>query len=299
MKLIKRVWAQLRLAILQPQGVRYLCIIGGLIIASVGMLWCLTQWREMFMNSIQAVNYVKFIQSLGLFTVIVSLLILIRGYQSFFTRKLEFLSREILYDKYITKLGLEGTNSNVIEQRLTIDTIRAPQLAFAVGFGLVEAVITVPVFVITVAKLTAWYVLPAVLLYVCIGIYLANRIAKPLKQLDYDQQAKEAELYRKVIVWSKEFEGAPPSLHWVKENWKALALRAKLLGFFQSGHGQLGNIIPILVMSPQYFSGAITVGVLWASADACGRVVDSLTYLIDKRDVISELDACVTRLEEI
>lgn len=297
-QLVRRI-ASIFAVVTKDKKVRQLMLGVGLLVATtVALLLGLSYWREFFISQIQAVSYKGFLKALGIFSLIAGSLVLVKGYHAFLMRKLEMRAREILYHKYMSRLAGNGTSSATPEQRVTVDLIRAPQLVFSILFGLLEASIILVTFGIAMSKVAAWFVFPAILVYAGIGMVVSARIAKPLKKLDIDNQQKEANLYRELIVWFKS-GGKIPDLNPVKYNWMALATRSKVLGFFVSGHGQLGAIIPFLVLSPGYFTGVFTMGILWQVADMAGRVIDSLTYLIDRRADISEVDACIERLEQL
>jgi len=148
-------------------------------------------------------------------------------------------------------------------------------------------------------KIANPWVFPVLVIYAAIGTYFAGKLAKPLKELDYQQEGREGSLYAKLMVWTKSPSTAPPALDEVKQNWVILANRNKLLGFFQSAYGQVGVIIPYLIMAPFYFTSTMTVGILFQVADSARNILDALMVIIDRRDVIAQLDATTKRIEEL
>lgn len=63
-----------------------------------------------------------------------------------------------------------------------------------------------------------------------------------------------------------------------------------------TGYGYIDNILPIVVMAPQYFAGAIKIGVIVQSVKAFRQVLNSLSLVVDQIDQLSLFAAGVNRL---
>src|SRR5262249_56025631 len=66
----------------------------------------------------------------------------------------------------------------------------------------------------------------------------------------------------------------------IRANWRELMRYTKRLTFFTVGYNQAAIVFPILVASPRYFSGAITLGVLMQIANAFGQVQGALSWFV-------------------
>lgn len=302
MNLVIRTLSILKPA-LQDTKVRKLLLINvGIVLLAVAGIFGITHWRDYFISSIQAKEAAKFVYLLFAFAGIAGIVVIARGFQAYIAKLIEFRSREVLYDNYVEKL-ITGEISNqtvALEQRLTADTILIPRIAGGIFFGGLEAIVNIAVFGAMTAIAGPWYTIPVLFAYVVFGMLFAKRIGAPLVQMDYEQQSREARLYRAIIDWLPSRSAVTaPKMDEVKLNWLQLATRSKLLGFFTSSHGQLANVLPMALLASVYFTGTITMGKLFSLADAAGRLVDSLAFLIDRRSDINELNACCKRLEEL
>lgn len=63
-----------------------------------------------------------------------------------------------------------------------------------------------------------------------------------------------------------------------------------------TGYGYVDNILPIVVMAPQYFAGAIKIGVIVQAIKAFRQVLNSLSLVVDQIDQLSAFAAGVNRL---
>ena len=82
----------------------------------------------------------------------------------------------------------------------------------------------------------------------------------------------------------------------VISNYWQLMKQTKLLNFYVNGYAQIAVIVPLILASPQYFSGAMALGGLMQTVSAFGRVQDALSYFVESYDVIAQLAAVVHRL---
>jgi putative ATP-binding cassette transporter len=82
-------------------------------------------------------------------------------------------------------------------------------------------------------------------------------------------------------------------------NWTALVARQTRLVAFTAGYGHLTTLVPILIVSPAYLSGAITLGTLMQSALAFQRVEAGFAFCIGAYSKIAEWKAIMDRLRQM
>ena len=81
-------------------------------------------------------------------------------------------------------------------------------------------------------------------------------------------------------------------------NWTALVQRQTRLIAFTAGYGHISTVFPILVVSPAYLTGAITLGALVQAHLAFQRVEGAFAFCIGAYPKIAEWKAIVDRLAQ-
>jgi putative ATP-binding cassette transporter len=81
-------------------------------------------------------------------------------------------------------------------------------------------------------------------------------------------------------------------------NWTALVQRQTRLIAFTAGYGHVSTVFPILVASPAYLSGAITLGALMQAHLAFQRVEGAFAYCISAYPKIAEWKAVMDRIAQ-
>jgi putative ATP-binding cassette transporter len=142
-----------------------------------------------------------------------------------------------------------------------------------------------------------------------VGTAIAHWIGWPLVGLNFRQQRFEAD-FRFNLVRVREnseqiallsgeaAENARLGERFSKvaENFKLLISRQKRLTFFTQSHSQFAIILPYIVVSPAYFSGAMPLGGLTQTASAFNSVQESLSILVTIYRYMAEWAAVVERL---
>ena len=78
-----------------------------------------------------------------------------------------------------------------------------------------------------------------------------------------------------------------------------LMLSERRLMWLTSAYGMLLTVFPVLVASPRYFSGAITLGVLMQISSAFAQVTTSLNWFVDNFPRIADWRSHVERVAEL
>ena len=78
-----------------------------------------------------------------------------------------------------------------------------------------------------------------------------------------------------------------------------LAKKLKHLQYFQSLYGQLGVVIPLIIIAPAYFTTGMLLGSLMQANHMMGTIADNLSYGINNFEVFNKLLSCHRRLKEL
>lgn len=253
-------------------------------------------WRGEFYNKIQAYDANGVFIYLGVFSGLAALYVLFYGLNSYFTRYLEFSVREDLFERYKTS----WQNINVLnpEQRISNDLISFARLSIGLLKTIIDSSLKLPLFLFILFSIANWWVAGVLLIYAILGTIISRLVAKKLINLEYIQEQREAE-FRKSMTYAVDSKLPIPTLEDIKKNWKFLAVENKKLNFFVSGYAQLGVILPYLMMLPLYLSKKIALGTLFQAASAADSILDSLSTLVNSRDVIVELSMVTQRISEL
>jgi putative ATP-binding cassette transporter len=220
-------------------------------------------------------------------------------------------------------MQLTGDAADNPDQRIADDINQFVDKTLTISIRLLSAVVTLISFVAILwslsedAPLTLFgspiaipgYLVWTALIYSIIGTALAHWIGWPLVGLNFRQQRFEAD-FRFNLVRVREnseqiglLQGEPAEsarlrerFSHVAENFKRLISRQKRLTFFTQSHAQLAIILPYIVVSPAYFSGAVPLGGLTQTASAFGSVQESLSILVTIYRSMAEWAAVVERL---
>jgi putative ATP-binding cassette transporter len=153
------------------------------------------------------------------------------------------------------------------------------------------------------------YMVWVALFYSIFGTWLTHLIGRPLAMLNFNQQRLEAD-FRFALVRLREnvegiaLYGGEKEEHGnlalrfagVVQNWWAIMQRMKKLNGFVASFGQIANVFPIVVAAPRYFSGAMTLGGLFQTADAFSQVQGSLSWFVTAYSSLASWRATVERL---
>ena len=82
----------------------------------------------------------------------------------------------------------------------------------------------------------------------------------------------------------------------VMGNWYAIMSRQKKLSFFTAGYSQISTVLPVVMVSPAYFAGALNLGGLMQTATAFGSVQQALSFFVTSYRQIAEWRAVIDRL---
>ena len=155
------------------------------------------------------------------------------------------------------------------------------------------------------------YLIWTALAYAGIGTAVAHLIGWRLIPLQFNQQRFESD-FRFAIA--RVTDNAEPvalmggeavereelrTRFWrLVRNWTALVQRQTRLIGFTAGYGHVSTVFPILVVSPAYLTGAITLGALIQAHLAFQRVEGAFAFCIGAYPKIAEWKAIMDRLSQ-
>jgi|SRR5579862_8737938 len=274
-------------------------------------------WRNDFYNALQNLDEHAFFMQLGVFTLLAFGGIVVAVYQTYLQQMLQirwrrWLTRQYLRDwldsKSYYRLQLEGSETDNPDQRIAEDLNRFTDVSLSLTLGLMNSVVTLLSFLEILWVLSGPLTIPLgsagaipvpgymvwfALLYAIAGTWITFRIGRPLIALNFQQQRYEAD-FRFSLVRLREnteavalYGGEPRELATFRErfahvvdNFWAIMLRIKAIGWWTYFYSQFAIIFPYLVSAPRFFAKEIQLGGLMQTADAFGQVQSALSFFI-------------------
>lgn len=264
------------------------------VLALIGLSVAFNNWRGFFYNSIQIYDTQKIWLGIGIFIALAMVNVVVYGLSSFYQRFLEFGVRESLYNRF-TSGHKDVPNA---DQRLQDDTLKFARTSLNLMRALVDAAVRLPVFLWILASIAKPWMVAVVVVYALLGTLGSRKVAQPLVDLEFQQEAREAELRRSLIL-AIETKVKYPLLDRIKENWLLLATKNKVLAYYTSFYSQIGVILPFVMLLPLYLHHAILLGVLFQSSSAIEQVLQSMSIFVESRDLLVDLSMQTKRLGEL
>lgn len=304
-----------------------------LTIVLVGFDVVFNYWYNYFYNALQAYDMYFAIKLLAFFTILAGINIVVAVYRYYLSQLFGLQWRRWLtgqlMGRWLEKRGYYYLETFDIktdnpDQRIQEDVNGLIANSISLVVGLVSAVTTFPAFVYILWTLSGvmtihlgslgtvhihGYLVWVGLLYNLIGTLITFKIGRPLVNLNFEQQQREATFRFSAIdlrshaeqvalYRGEDHQKSILNFHFkrVLENWYAIILRQKLLLWFTGGFNQAAVLLPLLVALPNYFGKVFLLGGLMQSIRAFGSVQDSLSYLVNSYTAIAEWKATCNRL---
>src|SRR5947209_3645672 len=312
-------------------------LLTGVIGAELGLVYVavtVIQWNARFFNALEARDWNGFTRELFIFGLITIGAILYTACQYYFGQTLQIRWRRWLTERYVAIWMAEGRHYRIrfvdntvdnIHLRIANDVLLFLQRTHELGTGLLNSVVALLSFAIILWGLSAATPLPlfgvdlsfpgylvfTALAYAGIGTLVAHLIGWRLIPIQFNQQRFESD-FRFAIA--RVTDNAEPvalmggeaveraelrTRFWrLVRNWTALVQRQTRLIGFTAGYGHISTVFPILVVSPAYLTGAITLGALIQAHLAFQRVEGAFAFCIGAYPKIAEWKAIVDRLAQ-
>lgn len=292
----------------------------------------LNQWQGTFFDVLGKRDVVALGGQLLIFLAIVSVLLTLVVGQTWMQEMLkvrlrEWLTHELL-DEWLVpgrayRLGLAGQLGVNPDQRIEQDTRRLTELTTSLGVGLLQATLLLMTFITILWGLSSHdvfviegyhlaipgFMVWCALSYALIGSLLTWRVGRPLIGLNAELYAREAKLRFALVRVSESAEGIAlfggeqderrqlkGNLDGIVTSMRQLSGSLSRLTWVTSGYGWFAIVVPILVASPGYFSGDLTLGGVMMVVGAFSQVQASLRWFVDQFPAIADWRAALRRV---
>ena len=293
------------------------------------------EWYVLFYNSLQDRNWDAFLWSMVVFLGLATAMVILVVAQYFLGQSLIIRWREWMTRHYLENwlaqsrlYRVQFVNQPVdnIHLRIASDVYLFIQYTLELGTGLLSSIVTLASFVVILWGLSSLtpliafgvnvaipgYLVWVALLYAAIGTIVAHLIGRPLIALDFNQQRREADFRFAIARVADHSEPIAMMggetverttlinrFSALVSNWKTLVLRQSRLTTFATSYGQASTVFPVLVASPAYFLGILSLGVLMQTVSAFQRVEGAFAFFIAAYSKVAEWRALIDRLTQL
>jgi vitamin B12/bleomycin/antimicrobial peptide transport system ATP-binding/permease protein len=292
----------------------------------------LTSWNKPFYDALSRRDFADFLVELGVFFVIAGSLLVLNVAQRWLGETLKVklrdgLARDLIHDWMAPRRAFWLANAGSIgvnpDQRMHEDTRHLCELSVDLGIELLQASIlflTFAGYLWVLSRSFAFhfgghtYPIPgfmvwAAILYAGVGSLLSYWVGKNLIHRNAERYAREAELRFSLVRVNEHLDGISLASGEADEERRVnldltevLAATTRLvtgltnLTWVTAGFGWVTQVVPILVATPLYFSGKISLGGLMMAAAAFLQAVSSLRWFVDNFSTIADWRATLIRV---
>ncbi len=292
----------------------------------------LNKWNGEFFDAISRKDLADFLAHIGTFLPIVAVLLALTVLQTFMQERLKFRLREWiarhLLDEWlqpmrIYHLGFVGEDGRNPDQRIQEDTkligdATVDLLCGATG-SLLQMIAFIGVLWVLSTQVTfeigghliaiPGYMVWCVLAYALIGSGLTYWVGRPLIALNTERYAREAE-FRYALVRANDF-GESIALHAGEKDeqnflisslgsavdvMRRISTSLAQLTWITSGTGWVSIIVPMVVASPAYFHGGLTLGGLMMVTGAFTQVQGAMRWFVDNFSRLADWRSAIHRI---
>ena len=145
--------------------------------------------------------------------------------------------------------------------------------------------------------------------YAALGTAMTILLGRPLLGLNYAQSAREADFRASLIQVRENAESVALSrsesrlrerllkrIDELVQNFRRITSVNRNLGFFTTGYNYLVQIIPAVVVAPQFIRGEVEFGVITQAAVAFAQLLGAFSVIVNQFGAISALGAVIARL---
>ena len=287
-------------------------------------------WNGEFFNVLENRDLANFWSKLSEFIILAAVFTLIATYMVYLTKMLHIKWRTWMTTQYVDKwlknqayyrIQVLGGKTDNPDQRISEDIEKFVAITMSLLSGITRRLTSLFAFAAVLWELSGTteifgveiqgYMVWCCLIYATVGTFLTHVIGRELIPLNFNQQKYEADfrfsmmrvrensesiaLYGGEAVEKKNFQARFANV--ISNYWK-LMRRNKLLDFYTNSYGQVGNVAPIVVATPKFFSGQIQFGGLMETIAAFEQFRNSLNFFVDAYEALAELASVVRRLSE-
>jgi vitamin B12/bleomycin/antimicrobial peptide transport system ATP-binding/permease protein len=304
-----------------------------LTLGSVFMFVQLNEWNGQLFTALQNFNKKALFPLAVKFLIILFGIITVGAYCQYLSQLLQIKWREWMTQSMLNQ-WIKTRNHYFIQfakkplenpdQRISEDVREFVELSLNLSLGLLKQMVTLMSFIkilwtmsgslnfkiFNVQIVIPGYLVIGSLFYAIIGSILTHRIGKKLSQINYEQEQYEADFRFNLARFRENTESitlsraedyevsfALKKFLLIRENFKALINKQKQLGYFTNLFGNASQLVPLLLVTPQYFSRSIDLGGLMQTINSFGRVEQALSWFVHNYVEWSRWKAVVLRLE--
>ncbi|MBR0669554.1 ABC transporter ATP-binding protein/permease [Neoroseomonas soli] len=296
--------------------------------AQVAIAIRLNIWNADFFDALERRSMDRFMTQIGIFTLIVGSAVLANALHMVARRRVnlawrDWLTRRVVGDwmaeaRHYQVAQIPGDHDNP-DGRIAEDIRIAAEYAIDLAHSLLYATLLLITFVGVLWNLSGWVNLFGVpvpghmvalsLVYAVVGSAVAFLLGRPLVRATDLRQTREAD-FRFGLVRARETaepialargEGRERSriaalFDTIGPAWSAQTAGLSRLTGFSAGYLTLAPVFPILVTTPRYIEGVISLGGLMQTAQAFQQVTAALSWPVDNLQRIAEWRASVERV---
>ena len=298
------------------------------VIAQVALAIRLNLWSADLFNALERHATDRALAQIGIFTLIVLGMMATNTLHLLLRRHLQFDWRRWLTARVVGNWMAEarhyqadlipGDHANP-DGRIAEDIRIAVEGAIDLAASLLYCVLVLITFVGILWSLSGWINLAGVpvpghlvilaILYAGIGAVVAFVLGRPLVRATDVRQTREAD-FRFGLVRSRE-NAEPIALargeltererlvelfETIRRSWREQSTGLARLVVLSSGYTAVAGVLPLLVGTPRFLVGALTLGALMQSAQAFQQVTSALSWPVDNLPRIAEWRASVERV---
>ena len=298
------------------------------VIAQVALAIRLNLWSADLFNALERHATDRALAQIGIFTLIVLGMMATNTLHLLLRRHLQFDWRRWLTARVVGNWMAEarhyqadlipGDHANP-DGRIAEDIRIAVEGAIDLAASLLYCVLVLITFVGILWSLSGWITLAGVpvpghlvilaILYAGIGAVVAFVLGRPLVRATDVRQTREAD-FRFGLVRSRE-NAEPIALargeltererlvelfETIRRSWREQSTGLARLVVLSSGYTAVAGVLPLLVGTPRFLVGALTLGALMQSAQAFQQVTSALSWPVDNLPRIAEWRASVERV---
>ncbi len=338
MKKLSLFWQLARPFWLSRQRIPAVLLLLSVLTLSLSSVWFsvqINQWNGDFFNALQQLDEKALYSLLQFFAGLIAAFILVMVYADYLKKKLIIDWRQWMTDQICQKwlsqqsshyhLQLRQTEPDNPDQRIAEDIDLFIQSSLDLLLSFLRSVVTLGSFLAILWQLSGplsfnlggseltipGYMVWACIGYTLIGTIITHLIGKPLQQLNFNQQKREAD-FRTALIQRRQHSAAIAgqkgecqehvslgnSFSAVIKNWYQLMHCERNLAFFTVGYAQVSMLAPIFFALPKFLSGALQLGGLMQIKMAFMQVSSALSWLIYAYQDIAKWSATVDRLSK-
>lgn len=292
----------------------------------------LNAWNQPFYDALTARDLDGFLRQLGVFAVIAGVLLVLNVGQMWLNLTLKLTLRRGLVHELHTawlapqrafRLSVASPLGRNPDQRLQADAEHLTELTTNLAIGLLQATLLLAAFVGVLWGLSAGLALTVAgrqveipgfmvwcaIFYALTASLISWRVGRPLIGIDAERYAREADYRFELVRISEESQGIALQGGEAAERSRLEEVFAHVVGITRrhiaamtrltwvtAGYGWFTLVAPILVASPFYFNGDMTIGQLMMVVGAFNQVQQSLRWYVDNFPAIADWRATLMRV---